>query len=24
MEKTILQDFFEEEEGLIYGAGIAE
>lgn len=24
MEKTVLQDFFEEEEGLIYGAEIAE
>ncbi|XP_071639830.1 uncharacterized protein [Temnothorax longispinosus] len=23
MEKTVLQDFFEEEEGLMYGAGIA-
>ncbi|XP_029165355.1 uncharacterized protein LOC114936347 [Nylanderia fulva] len=24
MEKTVLQDFLEEEEGLMYGAGIAE
>jgi len=24
MEKTVIQDFFEEEEGLMYGAGIAE